>query len=132
MKDTSEVISYVVWCGMVANNKIESGLRSMWVTTLLHWDLVSLTDGAPLRFEPYIRIGTGFYLVHAESHWSPGDVCGFLKSGHITGRDEVIAILIDKRAYLPWQGLRDMNAGGMLERWKSQADEFVFRRRQQA
>jgi hypothetical protein len=132
MKDTSEIVSYAVWCGMVANKAIESGLRSMWANTLRQWDVVSLTDGRPTQFEPYIRIGTGFYLVHAESHWSPGDVSGFLKSGQIIGCDQVIAILMDKQSYLPWHGLRDRNARGILERWKSQANEFTCRRRKQS
>lgn len=137
MNDTSDIVSYVIWFGMpnqdsdAANKKIEYGLRSLWEATHRHWDLVSPTGKDPAQFEPYKKVGTGLYLLHTEYHWSPGDVCGFLKSGHLTGAgDEVIAIVIDQNHYIPWHGLSDRNARATLNKWKDQAEEFSFCRRE--
>jgi hypothetical protein len=119
------MIRYAVWFGMTSNLKIESGLNNLWQVMMQHCAVVSLKGKNVTDFEPFQKIGVGLYLIYVEHHWSPGDICGFLKSCELAEtRDEVMAIPIDQQSYLPWQGLRDTNARAKIKRWENQANEF--------
>jgi len=127
--DTSDIISYAVWTGIQksSDQKIKKGFRSLWEDTLKYFELRPRSDADTSEFKPWIGVGKDFYLLHAELHWSPGDVCGFLKTKKfLDPEDEVIALRIDKDSYIPHQGLCDKAAGKKLHAWQDQVNQFYL------
>jgi len=82
------------------------------------------------KFSPWVKVGKGFYLLHTESHWSPGDVCGYLKGrNHLEPDDELIAIKIDPTSYIPDQGLLNREIGKKLNQWKDSGKHICLEKR---
>lgn len=130
-----EIVSNAVWFSMpkLSNRKIENGFRALWEDTLKYLDIYP-RSGA-LNFNPWIKIGDCFYLIHTASHSSPGDICGFLKGNeysdprYLDREDEVIAVRIDQDWHIPHQGLCDKDAQSKFANWKDQAKQYYFVRR---
>lgn len=148
-ENISEIVCYAVWVSMPnpSNQKIEKAFHSLWDDTFKYWELCSHSDaerraheeaGMPVEaefFSPFMQIGNDFYLLLTGSSWSPGDICGFLKGKNTKGEkllaaeDEVVTIRMDKKYYIPHQGLRDDTASKKLAKWKGQAEQFYLARR---
>jgi hypothetical protein len=127
--DRSDIISYAVWINMPNphSQKIEDGFRALWNETIQYWDLYSRFNSETAHFEPWLKVGDWFYLLHIESHFSPGDICGFFKKDNRLGlEDEIVAVRIDPELYIPHQGLHDSNAQQTLAKWKTQAEQYYF------
>jgi hypothetical protein len=126
--NTSTIVSYAVWISMSnSRNKIDTGFRALWDDILKYWELRSYGYSDTSEFEPWLKVGNAFYLLHTESHCSPGDICGFLKGNKLFDpEDEIVAVRIDPKWYIPHQGLSDKKASAKLAKWKDQAEHYYF------
>ncbi|MGY6255544.1 hypothetical protein ACXIVK_18950 [Paraburkholderia caledonica] len=81
----NNVASYAVWFSIADENpktrasKMQAALQALWEATLKYYTVKPSRASATARFEPYVNVGANFYLLHTETHFSPGDISGFLK-----------------------------------------------------
>lgn len=124
--DTRKLKSYAVWFSTQNTAIIENALNSLWANIADQYQIVSEEGHEPSAFEPWLKIGKNFYLLHTEAHWSPGDVCGLLRFRKlIPAHDECMAIAISKEWYLPNHGLQNNNhASSKLFDWKNQSERY--------
>ncbi|MEZ2307144.1 hypothetical protein [Caballeronia sp. Lep1P3] len=132
----NNVASYAIWFSIADGNpktrasKMEAALQALWEATLKYYTAEPSRARATARFEPYVHVGANFYLLHTETHFSPGDIGGFPKHNELLGpEDDVVAIRIDRGWYIPHHGFADQKRGEELNTWKRQADDFYFENR---
>ncbi len=134
--ETSKLVTYAVWFGSDAltDRQISQAFFELWEETWIHWNLppTSIEIDAEINeddrfFEGWLKVGRGFYLLLAESHCSPGDICGFIKGNKLIGDDdEVVAIRIDTDYSIPHQGLADPKARQKIAKWQAQATRLYL------
>lgn len=102
----SQLLLHAVWSDAPEQHLLDA-LASVHDNQAKLFDLV---PEAPFVFEDvHLQIGQGFVLFLAEEHWSPGDLCGYIKHRRlIPDGTSVMAVVVDVNAYyLPHHGLAD-------------------------
>jgi hypothetical protein len=135
----NKLITYAIWLQSNcegSDQKIEDGFWNLWDDIWRDWTFpIDMTinakyQGDDNKFSPWIKVETGFYLLHTESHWSAGDVCGYLKGNHhINLGDQLIAVKIDQTSEISYQGLTDPEIGKNLNQWKDRGMHIHLERR---
>lgn len=136
---SSQLVTYAIWFGSdtLTERQISRAFFDLWEETWKVWNLPPTSNENDQEiidddrfFEPWFKVGRCFYLLLAESHCSPGDICGFIKGNGLIGDgDEILAIRVDMDWYIPHQGLLDPNARQKIAKWQSQASRLQLVRR---
>lgn len=132
--------TYAVWIRMPKSKKQEIEEKIEKLFSYLLNSTLENSELCPIRFAnatpkevssfvPWIKIRKEFYLLHTHPSWSPGDICGAIRSKElIAPEDEIIAFSIDPPSYIPWQGIHDgFELRGIIEKWKEQYDWYYFK-----
>lgn len=123
--------SYAIWFNTRDGHKIERALEAIWQNILNNYELSSSTGQARDSFQPWLKVGDNFYLMHLESHWSPGDIGGFLRyHGHLSPMEDCMAVCISNDWYIPSHGFHDTEKWAVKIRiWEEGARQFCLVRR---
>lgn len=138
--EKSDLVPYAIWFESDSLNdiKIENSLSALWEETWKCWrfplDVMIKADADcddyKQAIEPWVKAGNSLYFLLTESHWSPGDICGFLKlRKFLDEEDQVVAIKIDQNSYIPHQGLTNKELVRHIHTWRNQTNSLYLVRR---
>ena len=122
-----EMVNYGIWieAAAAAINMLENGLDAIWSQSLQSSSINVTNNDPSIAYRPWLKVGSDFYLTRVLSSWSPGDICGFLKSsGYVLANDTVMAIRVSQEYYIPRHGLPSTQKQDALEDWLRGADLF--------
>jgi hypothetical protein len=110
------LLPFVVWVdGDLGAPRISSALDALWASVSAHWDVQE--DGDITGVLPYVRLGRQCFLLHAEEHWSPGDVAGFLAREMQLTDDSCMAFRMETSAYIPLVGVGNSELAHRVRAW---------------
>jgi hypothetical protein len=115
--------NYALWFNLKYNNEevILKGINEIYKTIKNNY---SITPEIKFDFKDmFIKVGENFFLIKAESHWSPGDISGMFKLKYLQDDEEVMALLINREYYLPHHGLIYIDQKKLSD-WHSFPDKY--------
>ncbi len=80
------------------------------------------------NLRPWIHVGDNVYLLMSPSHWSPGDISGYLKTSRLDSADEVMVVRTDPDSYIPHQGMNSENFRQIVDEWIEQFKQIGRKR----
>lgn len=123
--NNKKLANYAIWFSTDDRVMIESALDVLWSMIRERYQVVAIGDHPPEMFKPWLKVGDNFYLMHTDTSWSPGDVCGFIRMKKLLpDYIESMAIAIGKDWYIPHHGLNNNILISRLKHWSAQVNNF--------
>ena len=120
--------NYALWFNLKKHdeNTIIDGLKEIHEQLM---DTFKITPEIKFNFEDmFLKIGEDFYLIKVVEGLSPGDISGMFSYKYLDKDEQVMAILISRDYYLPYQGVSSVTHEQLAE-WHSFPDKYELIRK---